>query len=91
MDGTDDQAWIVLGHVLDKFSADFAREVLTSYEIPNVVISRSGFFGNIGLPLNPIYRSESAAFEVSVPADQAEEAEELLAMALGDQWQPTEE
>jgi hypothetical protein len=84
-------AWLPLGVIADKISADFAREVLKSYEIPSVVISKSGFFGQVGLPLNPIYSADSALFEISVPANCAEEAAVVLDMALGDKWQRKEE
>jgi len=83
--------WILLGTVGDKISADFAKEVLKSYEIPSVVISKSGFFGEVGLPLNPIYSTESALFEVSVPVIHVEEAAVLLDMALGDSWRRKQE
>ncbi|UCD65125.1 MAG: hypothetical protein JSW34_06765, partial [Candidatus Zixiibacteriota bacterium] len=72
------------------FSADFARETLAGSGIPTVIFSRSGFFGNIGLPLNPFYRPGHAAFEISVPEEFAQEAQELLDMTLGDKWQKKE-
>jgi len=84
---TGDSGWVVLGTIEDKISADFARETLETYEIPAVVFSRSGFFGQAGLPLNPFYSSQSASFEVSVPSEHAEEAAGILDMAVGDNWQ----
>ena len=83
--------WIVIGTTGDKISADFAKEILESNEIPAVVISKSGFFGTAGLPLVPFYTSESAAFEVSVPEEFGEEASELLEMTLGSKWQRKEQ
>jgi hypothetical protein len=77
---------VILGTIKDKISADFAKEALKSYEIPVVVFSRSGFFGNAGLPLNPIYSSRTAAFEISVPVRFAEEATDILDMTLGSRW-----
>lgn len=89
---SDDEAgWILVGIVEDKVFADLARETLKSCEIPAVVISRSGFFGNVGLPLNPFYKPKSAAFEISVPAVYREEATEVLDATLGDKWQRKEE
>lgn len=78
--------WVLLGSIRDKLSADFAREVLASYKIPAVVISKSGFFGNIGLTLNTFYKPGSSLFEVSVPMSLAEDAKGILEMALGDSW-----
>ena len=85
-DETEEVKWVVLGEIEDKLSADFAKEVLASSEIPVVIFSRSGFFGNVGLPLNPFYKTGSALFEVSVPEDYIEEASEVLSMTLGERW-----
>jgi len=79
--------WVVLGSIEDKLSADYARAVLTSYEIPAVVVSRSGFFGQIGLTLNTFYKPGALLFEVSVPEEYCEEAAGVLDMALGEKWQ----
>jgi hypothetical protein len=84
-------SWVVIGTVGDKISADFAREIMESNEIPSVVISKSGFFGTAGLPLVPFYTSESAAFEISVPGEFREDASELLDMTLGSKWQRKEQ
>ena len=83
--------WIMLGSIEDKFSADFAKEVLASYEIPSVVISKSGYFGHVGLTFNTFYKPGASLFEISVPANSAEEAADLLKMALGDRWQRKED
>ncbi len=91
LDEAEAVKWIILGEIEDKFSADFAKEVLASSEIPVVIFSRSGFFGNIGLPLNPFYKPGSALFEVSVPEDHSEEASEVLSMTLGDRWHRKED
>lgn len=78
--------WVVVGEIEDKLSADFGKEALASSDIPAVVISRSGFFGNVGLPLNPFYKAGSALFEISVPEELIEEASEILSMTLGEKW-----
>lgn len=84
--------WIVIGTIDDKLSADFAREALKSYEIPAVIISRSGFFGNIGLTLNPFHNTKAvAAFEVMVPEDYADEAAQVLEMVAGARWHRKED
>jgi hypothetical protein len=72
-------------------SADFAVEVLKSYEISAVVISKSGYFGQVGLTLNPLYSKGSGQFEISVPVSEVEEAIEVLNMALGNSWQREDE
>jgi hypothetical protein len=87
---SDPGEWTMIGAVADKLSADFARETLSTYEIPAVVMSKSGFFGNIGLTLTSFYGGGPELFEISVPASYIEEASELLAMTLGDKWQRKE-
>lgn len=86
LDETDEVNWVVVGEIDDKISADFAREILSSYEIPAVIFSRSGFFGSAGLPLNPFYKAGSALFEVSVPEGYREEALDILDSTLGSKW-----
>jgi hypothetical protein len=79
--------WTVIGYVGDQMTADFAKELLASCEIPVFIHSRSGFFGTAGLPLTLFYKSGAAPFEISVPESLAGEADEILAGALGDRWQ----
>jgi hypothetical protein len=90
-DESDVEEWVILGMIEDKLSADFAEETLKSYEIPSVVISRSGFFGDVGLPLNPIYSTKAPSYEIRVPAMHAEEAVGILDMTLGEKWQRKED
>ena len=82
----DESGWALLGTVESKLFADLACGTLKSCDIPVVVISKSGFFGNVGLPLNPIYQPTEAAFEISVPASCLTEAAEVLDMTLGEKW-----
>lgn len=89
--GEDESGWTLLGSIRDKMSADFAQEVLKSYEIPAVVISKSGFFGQAGLTFNTFYKAGSSLFEISVPTELVQEAEEILNMTVGDSWQRKED
>ncbi len=88
-DGLDN--WVVLGSVDSQMWAESAKETLKSSGIPAVVISRSGFFGKAGLPLNPIYDSKDSSFEISVPTVHRDEAEEILSVTLGDKWKKKED
>jgi hypothetical protein len=81
---------VVIGTIADKFSADFARETLATYEIPVAIISKSGFLGTAGLVLTQFYSGTQALYEVSVPPSQVEEADELLRMTIGEKWQRKE-
>ena len=67
-------------------SADFARETLTAYEIPAVIVSRSGFFGTVGLTFTAFYSGRKGLFEVSVPKGYLDEASGVLDMTLGAKW-----
>lgn len=78
--------WVVAGHIEDKISSDFAGEILNSYEIPNVVISKSGYFGNIGLSFGAFFSGKAMLFEVLVPESYLAEGNEVLKMTLGDRW-----
>lgn len=79
-------SWITLGYIEDKISADYAVETVRSNDIPIVIFSRSGFFGSVGLPLNPFYKSTSALFEVMVPGEYKDEVADILDMLLGRRW-----
>lgn len=82
--------WVMVGYVADKISADYVKEVLGSYEIPAVVLSKSGFFGQAGLMLQGFYKTGAQAYEISVPAEAVEEATGILDMILGDKWRRNE-
>ncbi len=81
-----DDEWVILGIIDDKLYADLAEETLKSCKIPAVVLSKSGFFGNIGLFLNPFYTNSTSAFEISVPSEYLEEATNVLDMTLGNKF-----
>ncbi|MFQ5498176.1 MAG: hypothetical protein ACE5FH_00750 [Candidatus Zixiibacteriota bacterium] len=83
-------AWVKIGTVNNHMSAEYARETLKEYDVPIVVISKSGFFGNVGLPLSSFWKSEVGLFEVYTPAVYQTEAGELLEMVLGNSWKPQE-
>lgn len=82
--------WVVIGSVSDQMTADYAKEILASCEIPVFVHSRSGFFGTAGLTLPSFYKSGAAPFEISVPEDLTDEASQILGETLGESWQKKE-
>jgi len=87
---TESSDFVVIGSVPDQMTADFAREVLESCEIPAIVRSRSGFFGTVGLTLPSFYNAGAPQFELMAPESLAEDANEVLHEALGDRWQKKE-
>jgi RNA polymerase subunit RPABC4/transcription elongation factor Spt4 len=87
-ESTEKQEWVVLGTIEARPFADLARETLKSLDIPAVVVSRAGFFGNIGLPLNSVFDSgKLGIFEIRVHQSFINEAADALDMTLGDKWQ----
>ena len=83
----DNIRWVTLGDIEDRVFAGLARETLKSMGIPAVIVSRSGFFGNVGLTLNPFFNARRrSSFEVSVPWPWREEASDALVMVLGNRF-----
>lgn len=80
---TNEEGWVTIGSVDTRITADFVFETLKSYEIPAVVLSRSGYFGNFGLTLQPFYSAGHGLFDISVPASHKEEAEDIFKMVTG--------
>jgi hypothetical protein len=87
----DSGDWVAIAKIGDKTSADFAKETLESYKVPVVIVSESGFFGQVGLNLPSITGKGTGKFRVHVPAGYREEAENILRMILGDDWERAEQ
>jgi len=85
-DGVD-KGWVVIGHVRDQTSADYARETLESYDVPAVVFSESGFFGQVGLNLLSPYGKHKGMFQIQVPSELVPDAINIMNMILGDSWE----
>lgn len=80
--------WLVLGQFRDQVSAGLAHETLLNADIPAVLFSKAGFFGAAGLAMNPFYSPTKGMYEISVPADQFEDATEMINAVMGDGWHP---
>jgi hypothetical protein len=87
----DDSEWVMIARIFDKTSADYAKETLDSYGVPAIVLSESGFFGQIGLNLPSISGKGYGKFQVHVPIPFREEAEDILNMILGEDWERPEQ
>lgn len=83
---TGEGEWKLLGKVNDATSAGYAKETLESYDIPCVLLSESGFFGQAGLNLPQAYGSRIGQFEIFVPENRIEEAVDIMDMIFGDKW-----
>lgn len=92
-DGFDDSPkaanaeWVIIGHVRDQTTADYAKETLKSYDIPAVLFSESGFFGQAGLNLPSPSGKHKGTFQIRVPAELIEDAINIMNMILGDSWE----
>ena len=86
IDAEDKSQWVVLGTIDEKYWADYAKETLATYEIPSIIFSKSGFFGNIGIQFTPFFKQASSSFEISIMKDDVEEAVEILNTILNDKW-----
>ena len=86
-DDVSGEGWVMIARIFERTAAEFAKETLTSYKIPAVIISESGFFGQAGLNLPSITGKGIGKFQVHVPAEFREDAENILTMILGDGWE----
>lgn len=84
-------AWIMIGKVTDSTTAGYVEETLKSYDIPVVIFSESGFFGQAGLNLPSLYSKDLGQFRIHVLKNDREEAVEILSMILGDNWEKADE
>jgi hypothetical protein len=87
---TDEHDWILIARIFDKTSADYAEETLKSYGVPAVILSESGFFGQVGLNLPSVSGKGYGKFQIHVPAIFRQEAEDVLNMILGEEWEHVE-
>lgn len=85
-DTNKEAKWLLIGKVDDPTSAGYVEETMKSYNIPCVIRSESGFFGQAGLNLPQAYGSRLGQFEVFVPSEFDKEAVDVLNMIMGDNW-----
>lgn len=81
-----EEGWVVVGRVKDQTTSEYARETLESYDIPAVIISESGYFGQAGLNLPSPTGANLGFFQIHVPKELKAEAVDILDMILGDSW-----
>jgi len=82
-----EENWVIVGRVKDQTTSEYARETLESYDIPAVIISESGFFGQAGLNLPSPSGANLGFFQIHVPRELKDEAADILKMILGDSWE----
>ena len=74
-DEEDLEDWVTIGYATDKVTADYIIDSLQAYDIPATIINKSGFLGDIGIPLaaSP-FGGGTGAYEIMTPAESIEEA-----------------
>jgi len=86
-EGAGEEQWIIIGRVRNRTTADYAVETLKSYDIPAVVVSESGYFGDVGLNLPSATGKHMGLFQIHITADKYDEAVDVLDMILGENWE----
>jgi len=89
-DSADDDAieyedWIEIGRLSSQQMAQMALEALRSKNIPAVILSGTGYFGQSGLEGAAIL-SKSDSYKLMVTAEFVEDADNEMETLLGEIW-----
>ena len=79
--------WVELVHLTAKMSADMVVEVFRSKDIPVVVLSEAGYFGQTGQMGPSAFQPIAGFYSILVPEEFASDADNEGAALLGDEWQ----
>lgn len=83
----DDVEWIPLARLTSLQSAEMVMEVLLDKDIPAVMHSGVGHFGEIGNMGPSSYRAVGGAYTIMVPEDSVEDADLEAEAILGEEWE----
>ena len=78
--------WVELARLTSLQSAEMLLEVLRDKDIPSVVRSGAGYFGQTGQFGPSSYRPVGGAFTLLVPQDFVGDADREGTAILGDEW-----
>lgn len=78
--------WVELVHLTSKISADMVLDVFRTKDIPVVILSEAGYFGQTGQMGPSSFQPIAGFYSVVVPEEFAEDAENEGAALLGDVW-----
>lgn len=81
--------WCEIGQVDNMMIAGLAKEMLESEGIPVVVMSQSGFLGELGLPLQNMFTGAPSRTRLLVPEESADDATALMFETMGEMWYPS--
>lgn len=79
--------WVELVHLTARMSAEMVLDVFRSKEIPVVVLSEAGFFGQTGQMGPSAFQPIAGFYSVLVPEEFVADADNEGAALLGDEWQ----
>jgi len=78
--------WVELVHLTSKMSAEMVLDVFRSKDIPVVILSEAGFFGQTGQMGPSSFQPIAGFYSVVVPEEFVEVAENEGEALLGDEW-----
>jgi len=82
----DDTGWIALARLTSLQSAEMIIELLQEKDIPAVINSGVGYFGQIGSMGPSSYRPVGGGYTIMVPEESAEDADLEAEAVLGEEW-----
>lgn len=78
--------WVPLAHLTSMQLAEMLVEGLRAKNIPAVLRSSAGYFGQVGTMGVSSYQPVGGAYTVLVPREYAGDAESEAEVILGDEW-----
>jgi hypothetical protein len=78
--------WVCIGRLHSNEYAELVKEALITKDIPAVVLSSTGHYGQIGGMLMASGFSKGSGFFLLVPADYVDDADQEAEAILGDEW-----
>lgn len=83
--GYDD--WVELARLTSQPSADLLLEALQAHDIPSVILSGTGHFGQTGQMGTDSFRPVGGGYTLLVPEDFVQEADQEATGALGEEYE----
>jgi hypothetical protein len=79
--------WVRLGILTSSVDAEMLSDVLNAKEIPNLVLSGSGYFGQTGQMGPTSFQPAGGGFVIVVPSEFVDKADLEAFGILGDKWE----
>jgi hypothetical protein len=79
--------WIPLANLTSQQMAEMVLEALRAKDIPAVIYSGVGYFGQAGAMGSSLYAPVGGAYTLLVPQEYIEDADEEARLILGDDWE----